>query len=67
MTDLMMTMKVGKHEKPVQFQNGIIVTNASLRQLLIYLREKYSTKEFEIKYILTNRLNQDLLENFFSL
>ena len=43
------------------FQKGILLTNTSLRQLYKYMSEKY-----KFKYILTYRLNQDVLENFFS-
>jgi len=48
------------------FQKGILVTNASLKQLLPYLKEKYSTEMFQPQYILTRRLCQDILENLFS-
>lgn len=50
----------------MQFQKGILLCNKSLREMLVFIKHKYSTAEFEIKYILTRRLNQDILENFFS-
>ena len=50
----------------MSFQKGILVTNASLKQLLPYLKEKYSTETFQPQYILTRRLCQDILENLFS-
>jgi len=65
MTDAMIKIKVINHTRNVPFQKGIIVTNKSLQNLLVYLKEKYSNNEFTMKYILTNRLNQDVLENFF--
>ena len=42
------------------FQKGILISNNSLKMLLEYVNEHY-----EMKYILTNRLNQDVLEHFF--
>lgn len=41
------------------FQKGIIISTKSLRALFSVLKE-------ELQYILTHRLNQDRLENFFS-
>lgn len=66
MTDLMHKIKIGEHKKLLLFQKGIIVSNNSLEQLFIYLKEKYSDENFVMKYVITRRLNQDLLENFFS-
>lgn len=43
------------------FQKGILISNSSLSQLFDYLKEKY-----EVQFILTYRLNQDIVENFFS-
>jgi len=34
--------------------------------MFVYIQQKYSSEEFGIKYILTKRLNQDILENFVS-
>jgi len=42
------------------FQKGILITNTSLKLLFDDLKSKHN-----IKYILTYRLNQDILENFF--
>lgn len=39
---------------------GILITNASLVRLLANMKDRYKTK-----YLLTYRLNQDVLENFF--
>lgn len=64
MTSFMYTLKVGSKKSLMLFQKGFIVSNYSLEQLLPYLIDKYSTANIE--YIITNRLNQDLLENFFS-
>ncbi|SPP90144.1 blast:Transposable element P transposase [Drosophila guanche] len=49
---------VGAHSLP--FQKGILVNNASLEGLYCYLSEKY-----EMQYIFTSRLSQDIVENFF--
>jgi len=43
------------------FQKGVIISSTSLQNLYEYLHEKYN-----LEYILTRRLNQDALENFFS-
>jgi len=43
------------------FQKGVIISCKSLQRLYIYLKEKY-----DIKFILTHRLNQDSLESLFS-
>jgi len=48
MTDLMHKIKIGKHTKLLLFQKGIIVSNNSLQQLFIYLKEKYSDENFVI-------------------
>jgi len=42
------------------------LTNASLKELLPYIKEKYSSDLFTLEYIITRRLCQDVLENFFS-
>lgn len=57
-------LRVGSHKSLILFQKRFIVSNNSLEQLLPYLIEKYSTANIE--YMITNRLNQDILENFFS-
>nr|CAH7713705.1 unnamed protein product [Callosobruchus chinensis] len=61
MSDLVNSMRVGKHKGIIPFQKGILLTSRSLKALLPYLQEKYN-----VEYILTSRLNQDVLENFFS-
>lgn len=60
MTSLMLSLKVGKYPNIIQFQKSIILSKKSLLEMFSYLKEKY-----KIKYILTSRLNQDVLENFF--
>lgn len=42
------------------FQKGILMCNNSLRGLFQYLKERH-----KFKYILTYRLNQDIIEHFF--
>ncbi|XP_077270670.1 uncharacterized protein LOC143901913 [Temnothorax americanus] len=64
MTSFMYELRVGNHKSLMLFQKGFIVSSNSLEQLLPYLIEKYSTANIE--YVITNRLNQDVLENFFS-
>lgn len=65
MTELVKKLKTGKKRTTLPFQKGIILSNSSLQQLLPYLQEKYGHVG-EISYILTRKLNQDVLENFFS-
>lgn len=48
------------------FQKGILLTNKSLKELFQYVKEKYSTDSFKIEYLITRRLNQDVIENLFS-
>lgn len=59
-------MRVGQRKSMMPFQKGILLCNESLRNMFIYIQHLYSSEEFNIKYILTRRLNQDILENFFS-
>ncbi|CAH1955417.1 unnamed protein product [Acanthoscelides obtectus] len=61
MSEVVSSMRIGKHKGLIPFQKGILLSNRSLKELLPYLREKYN-----VEYILTSRLNQDVLENFFS-
>lgn len=48
------------------FQKGILLSNKSLKELLLYLKEKYTCENFIPEYIITRRLCQDILENFFA-
>jgi len=59
-------MRIGRKTSQLQFQKGILICNKSLQEMFIYIKNKYSSEEFEIKYILTRRLNQDIIENLFS-
>lgn len=62
-TDYLITNLRGLGKRAMYpFQRGILVTNSSLRGLYNYLKDNYN-----ITYLLTNRLNQDVLENFFSI
>lgn len=66
MNHLMNNIQVGNHKTLLPFQKGVLLSNASLEQLLKYLQEKYNTESFQVQYLLTNRLNQDVVENFSS-
>lgn len=57
MTNLRVKGKTGL----LPFQRGVLITNNSLKLLFEDLKIRYN-----IKYILTYRLNQDVLENFFA-
>jgi hypothetical protein len=61
MDTCMSLMRVGTHSNLIQFQKGILLTNASIVSMYKYLQETY-----KLEYIVTYRLNQDVLENFFS-
>lgn len=66
MDELVSNMRTPKRSTLLPFQKGILLNNRSLRQLLQYVKEKYSTDALTIDFIITRRLNQDILENFFS-
>lgn len=57
---LIMSMRVGRRESLLLFQKGILLSNSSLVNLFEYLKSMY-----KVDYIITYRLKQDLLENFF--
>lgn len=61
MLELMETMRCGCKTTLQTFQKGCIVSIKSLKALLQDLKEKYS-----VNYIMTHRLNQDVIENLFS-
>lgn len=65
MSDCIKNLKVGTKKSLLSFQKGILLSNSSLKSLLSYLQQKYEPG-FKIDYIITRRLNQDVLENFFS-
>ena len=67
MTYYMENIEIQKHKSLLPFQKGIISNNIALKELLLYLKQKYSTNDFQVQYILTDGLNQDCLENFFFL
>ncbi|XP_071568401.1 uncharacterized protein [Temnothorax nylanderi] len=56
-------MRVGCRTSLMPFQKGILISNASLRALYDYLSMKFPQ---DFQYIITRRLQQDILENFFS-
>lgn len=60
-TNIMLNPLVPNKKAIHPFQKGIIISNNSLRQLHSYVQKKYG-----MSYILTHRLQQDILENFFS-
>ncbi|VEN43569.1 unnamed protein product [Callosobruchus maculatus] len=60
-TNQVSSMIVGNHKSMIQFQKGILLTNKSMAELYTYVHLTYG-----VEYILTSRLNQDVLENFFS-
>lgn len=55
---------ISKNSRMLPFQKGIILNNMALKELLVYLKQKYVGSE--IDYILTRKLNQDVLEQAFA-
>ena len=71
MTTMMSTMRVmsksSKKQALVPFQKGIIMNNMALKELLPYLQSKYNTDQsLQIEYVLTRKLNQDIMEQVLS-
>ncbi len=60
MKKLMYTMRVGNNKNLLPFQRGFIISIESLRGLYRDFMKKHHGR-----YLLTSRLNQDCLENFF--
>nr|CAH7744645.1 unnamed protein product [Callosobruchus chinensis] len=60
MAEVINIIRVGKHKNLIPFQKGIILSNKCLIEMFEYVSEKY-----KVEYVLTSRLNQDVLENFF--
>jgi hypothetical protein len=54
-------MTVGNHKSLIPFQKRILLSNNSSIELYQYVHSEYN-----LEYILTCILNQDILENFFS-
>lgn len=65
-TETVKSMKVGFRQAMLPFQKGILVSNSSLQNLYRDLTERFNTKNSQVLYITTNRLNQDVLENMFA-
>lgn len=66
MTEFASTMRVCGKKNLMPFQKGILLVNKSLKDLFMYVKETYTCKDFVPQYIITRRLCQDLLENFFA-
>lgn len=60
MTNLVKTIKFKDLQSAMFFQNGIIISNEALEGLFQYLKET-----FGVNFLITRRLSQDVLENFF--
>ncbi|KAL1488481.1 hypothetical protein ABEB36_014949 [Hypothenemus hampei] len=60
MTQVISQMQVIGSRSPLPFQKGILISNSALKMLHVELKRR-----FGVDYILTRRLNQDVLENFF--
>lgn len=64
MNQLVKDVRIGNHVSIIECQKGIIRSNESLQNLIQYLKVKYPA--YKLTYLLTTRLNQDILENFVS-
>lgn len=62
MESTIQNMRVNSKKNLMPFQKGILMSIKSLEMLFEDMRSKYN-----IKYLITNRLNQDILEGFFSI
>ncbi|CAH1955273.1 unnamed protein product [Acanthoscelides obtectus] len=60
MTEAITELKVIGSRISLPFQKGILLSNSALKMLLEDLKRRFS-----IQYLLTRRLNQDVIENFF--
>lgn len=56
-------MKVGDRQSMLPFQKGILICNSSLQNLYHDLKKRFNS---EMSYIITSRLNQDVVENLFA-
>lgn len=61
MTEMVDNMRVCGKQSLTPFQTGIMISTKAIQQLYNDLELRYN-----VKYLLTYRLNQDVLENFFS-
>lgn len=62
MSQMISSLRVPGRQSKTPFQDGILLSNAALKQLLEDLKDRFPS----IYYIAGSRLNQDLVENFFS-
>ena len=65
MTNYISKLRVGKAIGLKPFQKAILLSNRSLKEMFLYIQDKYSSAKFTIQYLLTDRLNQNISENFF--
>lgn len=61
-TNIIKNTRVGARKKLLPFQKGILLSNASLMRLY----EDVTSNNADINYIMTNHLNQDVIENLFA-
>jgi len=64
-TSTVQDTRVGNSKSLLPFQKGIILSNISLKNLLTELMEAFGREKRPVSYLLTNRLNQDVIENLF--
>lgn len=66
MNEFITSMRVCERNKLLPFQKGISLCCQSLPGLFEHLKQMYVIDDHPIEYLLTSRLNQDVLENCFS-
>jgi len=65
MSEFVFKIRVCEKKSFMPFQRGILLVNNSLKELLLYVKEKYKCENFVPEYI-NRQLYQDILENFFA-
>lgn len=65
-TSTIKDMRVGKIKTSLlPLQKGILLSNVSLKNHFEDLKQKFSAGDRPVIYLITNRLNQDVIENLF--
>lgn len=63
---LVKDMRVGKKNNLLPFQKGILINNESLKNLYNDIKIMFENNQYPVTYIMTTRLNQDVVENLFA-
>lgn len=63
---LVKDMRVGKRSNLLPFQKGILISNESLKNLYNDMKMMFENTQYPVTYIMTTRLNQNVVENLFA-